>query len=459
MKRYIDELNDPQREAVMHPQGPLMIIAGAGSGKTRVLTYRIAWLIEQGVDPFQILSLTFTNKAAGEMRQRIEKIIGNEAKNLWMGTFHSVFAKILRIEGQRLGYNSDFSIYDSDDSKSLIRSIIKEFALDDKVYKPNFILNRISGAKNGLISWEAYQSNPQFMEDDKAAKMPEIGRIYKTYQLRCFQANAMDFDDLLLKTNELLTRFPEVLAKYQDRFRYILVDEYQDTNHSQYLIVKALASKFENICVVGDDAQSIYSFRGANIYNILNFKKDYPDAVTVSLEQNYRSTQNIVNAANVVIAKNLQQFKKNVFSENEEGEKIDDDKPGCEPGYDNGWNIGVYGEQVAPSETKKYNLNTSLVIRSMADPYITATTLTMGKFSFVETFTTKFILGIILLSLSLFLVFVCLLIAFASCIMFVFAKRVEKHHPYSDLVSDDTDKLFASSGEKQLFEDDVLEEY
>ena len=323
MKRYIDELNDPQREAVMHPQGPLMIIAGAGSGKTRVLTYRIAWLIEQGVDPFQILSLTFTNKAAGEMRQRIEKIIGNEAKNLWMGTFHSVFAKILRIEGQRLGYNSDFSIYDSDDSKSLIRSIIKEFALDDKEYKPNLILNRISGAKNGLISWEAYQSNPQFMEDDKAAKMPEIGRIYKTYQLRCFQANAMDFDDLLYNTNVLFRDHLDVLNKYQHKFRYVLVDEFQDTNVSQYNITRKLSAVHQNITVVGDDAQSIYAFRGANIQNILNFRADYPELHVVKLEQNYRSTNTIVQAANSVIKNNKEQLEKNVFTANEDGPKIE----------------------------------------------------------------------------------------------------------------------------------------
>lgn len=323
VKRYIDELNDPQREAVTHPQGPLMIIAGAGSGKTRVLTYRIAWLIEQGVDPFQILSLTFTNKAAGEMRQRIEKIIGNEAKNLWMGTFHSVFAKILRIEGKRLGYNSDFSIYDSDDSKSLIRSIIKEFALDDKVYKPNFILNRISGAKNGLISWEAYQNNPLFLEDDKAAKMPEIGRIYKTYQLRCFQANAMDFDDLLYNTNVLFRDHLDILNKYQHKFRYVLVDEFQDTNVSQYNITRKLSSVHQNITVVGDDAQSIYAFRGANIQNILNFRADYPELHVVKLEQNYRSTNTIVQAANSVIKNNKDQLEKNVFTANEEGPKIE----------------------------------------------------------------------------------------------------------------------------------------
>lgn len=323
MNNFIDELNPPQKEAVTHPEGPLMIIAGAGSGKTRVLTLRIAWLIEQGVDPFNILSLTFTNKAAAEMRHRIEKIIGNDAKNLWMGTFHSVFAKILRFEGKRLGYSSDFSIYDTDDSKSLLRSIIKEFNLDDKVYKPNYIYNRISGAKNNLVSWESYIENPIYYEDDKAARMPEIGRIYKTYSLRCFQANAMDFDDLLFNTNVLFRDHIDVLNKYQHKFKHVLVDEFQDTNISQYLITKKLSAVHQNICVVGDDAQSIYAFRGANIQNILNFKKDYPDLTTVKLEQNYRSTQNIVNAANSVIQKNKEQLEKNVFTANEEGSKIE----------------------------------------------------------------------------------------------------------------------------------------
>ena len=323
MKNFLLELNPPQLEAVTHPAGPLMIIAGAGSGKTRVLTYRIAWLIDQGVDPFQILALTFTNKAAGEMRHRIEQIIGSEARNLWMGTFHSVFAKILRIDGHKLGYQSNFSIYDTDDSKSLIRSIIKEFALDDKVYRPNFVLNRISGAKNGLVSWEAYAENPLFLEEDKAAKMPEIGRIYKTYQLRCFQANAMDFDDLLFNTNVLFRDHLDVLNKYQHKFRYVLVDEFQDTNVSQYNITRKLSGVHQNITVVGDDAQSIYAFRGANIQNILNFRSDYPELHVVKLEQNYRSTQTIVSAANSVIQKNKEQLDKRVFTENEPGDKIE----------------------------------------------------------------------------------------------------------------------------------------
>ncbi|GAA5096051.1 3'-5' exonuclease [Chryseobacterium ginsengisoli] len=323
MEDYLKGLNESQFEAVTTLQGPLMVLAGAGSGKTRVLTMRIAHLITNGVDPFNILALTFTNKAAKEMKERIAKVVGqSNARSLWMGTFHSVFARILRSEGHYLGYPSNFTIYDQQDTLNVIRKVIKDMNIDADLYKPKKVQSRISTYKNNLITVKAYFNNPELMEADEKANMKFIGQIYQKYVEQCFKNGAMDFDDLLLKTNELLTRFPEVLAKYQDRFRYILVDEYQDTNHSQYLIVKALASKFENICVVGDDAQSIYSFRGANIYNILNFKKDYPDAITVSLEQNYRSTQNIVNAANAVIAKNLQQFKKNVFSENEEGEKI-----------------------------------------------------------------------------------------------------------------------------------------
>ncbi len=320
---YLKGLNEPQYEAVTTLEGPLMVLAGAGSGKTRVLTMRIAHLITNLVDPFNILALTFTNKAAKEMKERIAKVVGqSEARSLWMGTFHSVFARILRSEAHLIGFPSNFTIYDSQDSLNVIRKVLKELNIDGDLYKPKKVQARISSYKNNLITVKAYFNNPELIEADERANMKNIGLIYQKYVEVCFRNGAMDFDDLLLRTNELLTRFPEVLAKYQDRFRYILVDEYQDTNHSQYLIVKALASKFENICVVGDDAQSIYSFRGANIYNILNFKKDYPDAVTVSLEQNYRSTQNIVNAANVVISKNLQQFKKNVFSDNEEGEKI-----------------------------------------------------------------------------------------------------------------------------------------
>lgn len=320
---YLNGLNEPQYEAVTTLQGPLMVLAGAGSGKTRVLTMRIAHLITNGVDPFQILALTFTNKAAKEMKERIAKVVGNSnARSLWMGTFHSVFARILRSEAHYLGYPSNFTIYDTQDSLNVLKKVLKELNIDSDLYKPKKVQSRISAYKNNLITVNAYYNNPEVMEADERANMKHMGQIYQKYVEQCFKNGAMDFDDLLLRTNELLTRFPEVLAKYQDRFRYILVDEYQDTNHSQYLIVKALSSKFENICVVGDDAQSIYSFRGANIYNILNFKKDYPDAKTVSLEQNYRSTQNIVNAANVVIAKNKAQFPKNVFSDNEIGDKI-----------------------------------------------------------------------------------------------------------------------------------------
>ena len=307
---YLKGLNEAQYEAVTTLEGPLMVLAGAGSGKTRVLTMRIAHLITNLVDPFNILALTFTNKAAKEMKERIAKVVGqSEARSLWMGTFHSVFARILRSEAHYLGFPSNFTIYDSQDSLNVIKKVLKELNIDADLYKPKKVQARISNYKNNLITVKAYFNNPELIENDERANMKHMGLIYQKYVDVCYRNGSMDFDDLLLRTNELLTRFPEVLAKYQDRFRYILVDEYQDTNHSQYLIVKALASKFENICVVGDDAQSIYSFRGANIYNILNFKKDYPDAVTVSLEQNYRSTQNIVNAANVVISKNVQQFK------------------------------------------------------------------------------------------------------------------------------------------------------
>ena len=327
---YLEGLNQPQQEAVKHSDGPLMIIAGAGSGKTRVLTYRTAHLIKNGVDPFRILLLTFTNKAAGEMRQRVEKVIGNDAKNLWMGTFHSVFAKILRFDGRHLGYTSDFSIYDTDDSKSLIRSIVKERGLDDKVYKANVVFNRISGAKNRLIGPDEYANNPIISADDTAAKLPEMGKLYKIYALRCFQANAMDFDDLLFNTNTLFRDHPAVLDKYQRKFKYVMVDEFQDTNISQYLIVKKLSDISQNLCVVGDDAQSIYAFRGASIDNILNLEKDYPNMTTIKLEQNYRSTQNIVEAANSIIAKNKNQLKKTVFTENEEGSLIELIKAGSD---------------------------------------------------------------------------------------------------------------------------------
>ena len=325
---YLDELNPEQRKAVEHTKGPVMVIAGAGSGKTRVLTYRIAHMILTGVDSFSIISLTFTNKAAKEMKERISKIVGpSESRNIWMGTFHSVFARILRSEATLLGYPSNFTIYDSDDSKSLIKRIIKEFKLDDKVYKPNLVLSRISAAKNNLISANNYVNNSVIQTEDSQSRKPELGRIFQSYEKRCFQSGAMDFDDLLYKTNILFRDHASVLLKYQDKFRYILVDEYQDTNFSQYLILKKLAARFENICVVGDDAQSIYSFRGANIQNILNFQKEYSDAKVFKLEQNYRSTQNIVKAANGLIAKNTEQIKKDVWTENTEGEKIKIIKP------------------------------------------------------------------------------------------------------------------------------------
>ena len=323
MNTYLQQLNEPQRAAVLQKDGPMIIIAGAGSGKTRVLTYRIAHLMQQGVDSFNILSLTFTNKAAREMKERIAGVVGHsEAKNLWMGTFHSVFARILRSEADRLGYPSNFTIYDTQDSVRLITAIIKEMNLDKDRYKPKQILSRISSFKNSLITVRAYFNNGDLQQADLEASRPKVGDIYKAYVERCFKSGAMDFDDLLLRTNELLTRFPEVLAKYQDRFRYIMVDEYQDTNHSQYLIVRALADRFQNICVVGDDSQSIYSFRGANINNILNFQKDYPDVKTFKLEQNYRSTSNIVEAANSVIDKNKTKLDKEVWTANDAGESI-----------------------------------------------------------------------------------------------------------------------------------------
>jgi DNA helicase-2/ATP-dependent DNA helicase PcrA len=323
LNNYLDSLNEAQKQAVLQKDGPMIIIAGAGSGKTRVLTYRIAHLMQLGVDAFNILSLTFTNKAAREMKERIAGVVGaSEAKNLWMGTFHSVFARILRSEADKLGFPSNFTIYDTQDSVRLISSIIKEMGLDKERYKAKQILNRISSFKNSLITVRAYFNNSDLQEADLHASRPKVGDIYKQYVDRCFKSGAMDFDDLLLRTNELLTRFPESLAKYQDRFRYIMVDEYQDTNHSQYLIVKALADRFQNICVVGDDSQSIYSFRGANIQNILSFQKDYPDVKTFKLEQNYRSTKNIVNAANSVISKNKTKLEKEVWTSNDAGDSI-----------------------------------------------------------------------------------------------------------------------------------------
>ena len=320
---YLDELNQNQREAAENIYGPTMVIAGAGSGKTRVLTFRIAYMLEQKIDPFNIMALTFTNKAAREMTDRIGKIVGgSEARNITMGTFHSVFSRILRFNADRLGYPTNFTIYDTQDSKSLLKEIVKGFGLDEKTYKPSMVLGRISSAKNNLISPEAYFQNAEIMEEDRQTKRPELGRVYAAYANRCFKSGAMDFDDLLYQTNVLLRDFPDVLSYYQQKFKYILVDEYQDTNYAQYLIVKKLAAVYENICVVGDDAQSIYSFRGANIQNILNFRKDYPDFKMFKLEQNYRSSKNIVEAANSVIARNQDQIQKNVWTDNEEGEKI-----------------------------------------------------------------------------------------------------------------------------------------
>ena len=323
MTNYLEGLNESQRKAVEAIEGPSLVIAGAGSGKTRVLTCRITHLLESGVKPWNILALTFTNKAAKEMKERIAEIVGAQrAKYLWMGTFHSIFARILRTEAEVIGFPSNFTIYDSADSKSLIRAIIRDFKLDDKTYKPNVVSNRMSSAKNGLVTPIAYQNNAQLQEYDMSIRMPRIAAIYKEYDRRCKLAGAMDFDDLLLRTNILFRDHKEVLEKYQEQFSYLLVDEYQDTNFSQYLIIKNLAAIHKNICVVGDDAQSIYSFRGARIENILNFQKDYPKQQIFKLEQNYRSTQTIVNAANSVISKNKRQIPKKVFSENDEGNLI-----------------------------------------------------------------------------------------------------------------------------------------
>lgn len=320
---YLDELNERQREAVAHINGPLMIVAGAGSGKTKVLTTRIAHLMRNGVDAFNILSLTFTNKAAREMKERVEKILGGtEARNLYIGTFHSVFARLLRAEAHRLGYPNDFTIYDTDDAKSVLKTIINEQNLDDKHYKPNFVYNRISAAKNSLMGPEEYQHDYYVQQEDMRGNRPMIGKIYDMYAKRCFKNGAMDFDDLLFKMYVLLKQFPEVLHKYQHKFKYIMIDEYQDTNPAQYEIIKLLGAVHENICVVGDDAQSIYSFRGATIQNILQFEKDYEDAKVVKLEQNYRSTKSILNVANEVIAHNKGQIEKALWTNNMEGEKI-----------------------------------------------------------------------------------------------------------------------------------------
>jgi len=320
---YLDQLNEAQRSAVTTIDGPTLVVAGAGSGKTRVLTYRIAYLLQQGVPPWRVLALTFTNKAAREMKERIAALTGKEvASRLWMGTFHSVFARILRVEAEHLKFPSSFTIYDTADSKSLIKSILKELQITDKEYKPGLILSRISAAKNDLVLPAAYARDTHRLAADRAAKVPMVYEIYLRYLRACLQAGAMDFDDLLLNTNLLFRDHPEVLAKYQAQFQYLLVDEYQDTNFSQYLIVRKLAEQHKNVCVVGDDAQSIYSFRGAKIENILNFRNDYPGYHLFKLEQNYRSTRNIVNAANSIIANNKGQIPKVVFSDKEEGEKL-----------------------------------------------------------------------------------------------------------------------------------------
>ncbi len=323
-KSYLEDLNEAQLNAVLKTNGPSMVIAGAGSGKTRVLTYKIVHLVENGVDPFEILALTFTNKAAREMKLRISSMIGeSESKNIWMGTFHSVFAKILRFEAHKIGFTSDFTIYDTQDSERLISSIIKEKALDKDVYRAKSIRNRISSLKNNFITVNGYFANNELVESDNLSRKPETGNIYKEYSERLIKSNSMDFDDLLMKTNELLNNYPEVLAKYQEKFKYILVDEYQDTNNSQYLIVKSLSDKYQNICVVGDDAQSIYSFRGANINNIINFRNDYDEVEVFRLEQNYRSTKNIVNAANSVIDHNKNKIDKEVWTDNDFGDRVE----------------------------------------------------------------------------------------------------------------------------------------
>ncbi len=323
MKDILKDLNEEQRQSVEYIQGPSMVIAGAGSGKTRVLTYRVAHLLNKGIDPFNILALTFTNKAAREIKQRILQLVGNrDARNVWMGTFHSIFARILRIEGYRIGYPPNYTIYDTIDSKRLMKKIIKEQNLDIKIYQPNYVLNRISSAKTSLISAKDYNDDFEIQNQDKLSGKPKIGLLYSIYHNRCFKSAAMDFDDLLFNTDRILSHFPDALYKYQQKFKYILVDEYQDTNYVQYLILKKLAANNENICVVGDDAQSIYSFRGANIQNIFNFKKDYPDLKIFKLEQNYRSTKTIVNAANSIIINNKDQIFKKIWTENSTGNKI-----------------------------------------------------------------------------------------------------------------------------------------
>jgi DNA helicase-2/ATP-dependent DNA helicase PcrA len=322
MENLLKDLNEPQRNAVINYEGPSMVLAGAGSGKTRVLTYRVAYLVHKGVDPFHILALTFTNKAAREMKDRITTLVGQEARNVWMGTFHSIFSRVLRIDGYRLGYTPQFTIYDSEDSKRTIRNIVKEMDLDPKVYQPGYILHRISAAKTKMISARQYFDDPELKMADQSSGKPHIGQIFLSYAERLKKSDAMDFDDLLVNMNIILEHYPEVLIKYQRKFEFILVDEYQDTNYCQYLILKHLAANNENICVVGDDAQSIYAFRGASIQNILNFRHDYPEHQVFKLEQNYRSTQNIVNAANSIIINNKDQIQKKIWTQNDIGVKL-----------------------------------------------------------------------------------------------------------------------------------------
>lgn len=353
MEKILSQLNEAQQEAVINYQGPSLVIAGAGSGKTRVLTYRIAYMLDQGINPAQILALTFTNKAAKEMKERIAGLVGYDySRRLWMGTFHSIFSKILRYEAKALGYTSDYTIYDTVDSRNLVKTIIKELKLDEKVYKPGEVFGRISNAKNNLITPENYASNSSIQASDRASRRPQITDIFSRYSARCKKANAMDFDDLLLNTNILFRDHPEILQKYMDAFRYILVDEYQDTNYSQYLIIKKLSQEHQNICVVGDDAQSIYSFRGARIENILSFQKDYPDAKLYKLERNYRSTRSIVNAANSLIKKNQDQIRKNIYSENSEGEKIEVLNPGTD--NDEGYQVANIIKDTAFREKVHY---------------------------------------------------------------------------------------------------------
>lgn len=353
MGNFLDELNEVQRKAVTHTEGPTMIIAGAGSGKTRVLTYRIAHLIDKGVEPFHILALTFTNRASKEMRNRVEKLVGTAARSLWMGTFHSVFAKILRSEAPRINFPQNFTIYDTDDSKSLIKTILKEMSLDDKTYKPNQVLSRISSAKNRLIGWEQYARDAELVLEDEASGKPMMAKIYQAYQTRAFRSGAMDFDDLLFFTNILFRDHLDILNKYQQKFHHILIDEYQDTNLAQYLIARKLAAVRRNICVVGDDAQSIYAFRGADIQNILNFEKDYPDAEIFRLEQNYRSTQSIVEVANSIIRHNKAQLKKNVWTSNDKGEFIEVIKAGSDNEEARLVAQGIYEDKVQASLRNK----------------------------------------------------------------------------------------------------------